>query len=292
MPLHATACPSVTRRMVAVRAVAQAFPIHPVAMRPPLRVIVNADDFGRDGDTCRETIACFERGVVSSASIMPTMPATAEACAYAKRHPEFSYGVHLTFARQSCEAPAAPPETIKTLVDRRGQLRSMHEVCARALAGLLSENDIVREVDAQLGRIRDYGVSVSHVDTHGHLHELPVFAHALARALPRHGLQRVRNVRNVHLRAQWRQPARWLMARCLPVAQGPWRSTDWFYAPCAARDSEWPEQLLRRPWTGTLEVGVHPGRAEEWRFRERADAARLRELLRDRCSPVVAWAAV
>ena len=261
-------------------------------MQPPLCVIVNADDFGRDRDTCRETIACFERGVVSSASIMPSMPATAEACAYAKRHPEFSYGVHLTFDRETCEAPAAPPMTIKSLVDSRGGLRSLHDVRARALAGLLCENDIVCEIDAQLAKIRDYGVSVSHVDTHGQLHELPVFARALARVLPRHGLQRVRNVRNVHLHPRWRHPAHWLVATYLPAVQGPWRSTDWFYAPRAAGDVEWPERLLRRPWTGTLEVGVHPGRAEEWRSRERDDAMRLRELLRDRCIPLVAWQSV
>jgi predicted glycoside hydrolase/deacetylase ChbG (UPF0249 family) len=271
---------------------ARPFPVPPIAMQPPLRVIVNADDFGRDDDTCRETIACFERGVVSSASIMPTMPATADACVHAKRYPEFSYGVHLTFLRETCEAPAALPKTIHSLVDTRGRLRSVHEVRARALAGLLSENDIAREIDAQLGKMSDYGVSVSHVDTHGQLRELPVFAHALARVLPRHGVQRVRNVRNVRLQPQWRHPAHWFVARWLPVEKAPWRSTDWFYAPRATGDSEWPERLLRHPWTGTLEVGVHPGRAEEWRSRERDDAARLRELLRDRCIPVVAWAAV
>lgn len=286
------ALPCITRRRAAVEDAAQTVLDPGIAMKPPLRVIVNADDFGCDDDTCRETIACFERGVVSSASIMSTTPATGDACAYATRHPEFGYGVHLMFAREICEAPAAAPKTIKTLVDKRGQLRSLREVRARALAGLLCENDIAREIDAQLGRIRDYGVNVSHVDTHGHLHELPVFARALARVLPRHAVQRVRNVRNVYLCPQWRHPTRWLMSRCLPVAQGPWRSTDWFYAPRAARDGQWPEQLLRRAWTGTLEVGVHPGRAEAWRVRERDDAARLRELLRDRCIPVVAWAAV
>lgn len=260
-------------------------------MQPPLRVIVNADDFGRDADTCMETIACFERGVISSASIMPTMPATAQACAFAKLHPEFSYGVHLTFVRETCEAPAAPAGTIRSLVDSRGRFRSPHEVRARALAGLMSENDIAREIEAQLGRVRDFGVAVTHVDTHAHMHELPVFVRALARVLPRHGVQRVRNVRNVHLRT-WRQASYRLSRLCLPAARGPWRTTDWFYMPRESADAQWPERLLRHPWTGILEVGVHPGRVELWRSRERSEALLLRELLRDRCIPLVAWQAV
>ncbi|MGE5522903.1 MAG: carbohydrate deacetylase [Rhodospirillaceae bacterium] len=262
------------------------------AADPPLRVILNADDFGRDEDTCRETVACFERGILSSASIMPTMPATSAACEYATRHPEFSYGVHLTFVRETCEAPAAPLRSIRTLVDATGRFRSVHEVRARALAGLVSENDIACEIEAQLRRVRDCGVTITHVDTHGQVHEIPVFARALARTLPRFGVRRIRNVRNVYLRPPWCEPSCWVAKMCAPIEGGPWRTTEWFYTPCASARTQWPERLLRRSWTGTMEIAVHPGREEAWRNRERTEAARLRELLRDRCIPVVPWAAV
>lgn len=257
-----------------------------------LRIIVNADDFGCDADTCAATIACFEAGALSSASIMATMPAAAAAFAYARGARGPSFGLHLTFVRDTCEAPAAPPRRILSLVDDEGRFRSSRAVRLRALAGLLNEDDIVREVDAQLGRAADAGVPLSHVDSHGHLHKFPVFRRALARVLPRHGLKRVRSEQNVYLACPWRNPAYWLARTWGPVSRGPWRTTDWFYMPASMRDTEWPERLLRLGRRGTLEVGVHPGRREPWRDEERRAALRLRDLLRERRIPMLPWLAV
>src|SRR5437879_2020588 len=58
-------------------------------------VIVNADDFGRSpgiNDGIREA---FERGVVTSASLMVRWPSSEAAAAYARRHPKLSVGLHL-----------------------------------------------------------------------------------------------------------------------------------------------------------------------------------------------------
>jgi predicted glycoside hydrolase/deacetylase ChbG (UPF0249 family) len=255
-----------------------------------LRVIVNADDFGMDADTCEATIDCIERGIVSSATIMPAMPATTRACGYACGTRDVSYGVHLTFVRDTCEAPASPPNLVHTLVDEEGRFRRSHDVRLRALAGRIDEDEVSREVEAQLARVRDCGVPISHVDSHGHLHKFPVFRRALARVLPRFGLVRVRNEQNVYLRAPWRKPTYWLAKAWRPVACGPWRTTDWFYMPASdACDASWPERVLREPRGGTLEIGVHPGGAEQWRAGERKAAHRLKALLDERSIPLVMW---
>jgi hypothetical protein len=258
----------------------------------PLRVIVNADDFGCDVDTCAATIACFEAGALSSASIMPTMPAASLAFQYARSHTQFSFGVHLTFVRDTLEAPAASARRIPTLVDREGRLRPSRDVRLRALAGLIAEDDIAREIDAQLGLAADSGVKVSHVDSHGHLHKFPVFRRALARVLPRHALKRVRSEQNVYLGCPWRSPTWWLARASGSVREGPWRTTDWFYMPASAHDADWPERLLRKPRSGTLEIGLHPGRREPWRDCERRDALHLRDLLRERRIPLLPWVVV
>ena len=38
-----------------------------------MQLIVNADDFGLSDDTADATIECFERGALTSATIMPAM---------------------------------------------------------------------------------------------------------------------------------------------------------------------------------------------------------------------------
>ena len=75
-------------------------------------VVVNADDFGSSSDTVRATIECFEAGALTSATIMPGMPATDEALAYARSRPDLSFGVHLTLTGDGEERPA---------VDRRAR---------------------------------------------------------------------------------------------------------------------------------------------------------------------------
>ena len=258
-------------------------------MSRALRVVVNADDFGMDADTCAQTIRCMTEGAISSASIMPTMPASAQACDFARRHEEFSFGVHLTFVRDTCEEPAAAPHAIGTLVDRQGRFMSSHKVRLRALAGRIDASHVAVEVEAQLARVRDFGVRVSHVDSHGHLHKFPVFQRALEDVLPRFGVQRVRNQQNVYARRAWRSPAYWLAKTWRPVADGPWRTTDWFFMPAGDGVRDWPEWLLAQRRSGSLEVGVHPGSAEGWRAAERDAARRLKALLDDRRIPLVSW---
>jgi len=57
-------------------------------------LIVNADDFGRSFGVNRGIIAAYERGIVTSASLMVRWPAAAEAAAYGRGHPNLSLGLH------------------------------------------------------------------------------------------------------------------------------------------------------------------------------------------------------
>jgi len=62
----------------------------------------------------------------------------------------------------------------------------------RSITGRLSATEVEAEVVAQVQRIANGGVRVSHVDGHKHLHQLPVVCRAVARAARRHGIERVR----------------------------------------------------------------------------------------------------
>lgn len=64
-------------------------------------LIVNADDFGLSDHTVKWTIKGFECGALTSATIMAGMSATGKAIAYAKAHPQFSFGVHFYLVDES-----------------------------------------------------------------------------------------------------------------------------------------------------------------------------------------------
>src|SRR5579884_523282 len=58
-------------------------------------LIVNADDFGLSAGVNRGIIEAHEHGIVTSASLMVRWPATTEAAAYSRDHPDLSLGLHV-----------------------------------------------------------------------------------------------------------------------------------------------------------------------------------------------------
>jgi len=259
-----------------------------------LKIIINADDFGHDADTVRETIACFESGLLTSATIMANMPATPEALDYARSHPQFSFGVHLTLTGDGSERPLSLPDEVPGLVTEAGTLPPTRAVRIRALLDRLSQDQLEHEIAAQVEWVQRHGVDVVHVDSHRHLHKFVPVRRALDQVLPRLGIRCVRNVQDVYLTRPLTSPTYWL--------GGPWRrglmrhfrTTDHFYMPTSAGDSGWDAMAKRlsRLEGRTLEVGLHPGSEEPWRARERASLRPFVEATLGDGHELITWHAI
>ncbi len=252
-----------------------------------MRLILHADDFGSSSRSVAETIACFEQGVLTSASIMPAMPATDEAVAFALAHPELDFGVHLTFVGDNAERPLLPPDQIPALATADGRFRGTRDLRMKALVRTLPVSQIERELARQLESILEQGVRVTHVDSHRHMHKLPSFAEALRRILPRFGIRCVRSVQDVYLGLALGRPTHWLGWAWQKRLARSFATTDHFYMPSSTSDTGWGEALLarvRRLDGSTLEVGIHPSNTDE-----RASLVRFVSLAREEGHPFIAW---
>jgi predicted glycoside hydrolase/deacetylase ChbG (UPF0249 family) len=260
-----------------------------------VRLVVNADDFGYSHDTVRATIDAFERGDLTSASIMPNMPATDEALSYAREHPQFSFGVHLTFVGDGRERPASAPAAVPHLVDGAGRLESTNHVRLRAALRLIPLAEIEREVVAQVSVVQRAGVPVSHADSHRHLHKYAAFRTALERALPRLGVHRVRNVQDVFVRRRLVSPTTILGRRWRNDLMRSFITTDHFYMATSTGelswDDVWPKLSQLEP-AATLEVGAHPGYEEQWRNDERQALGAFVEQARALGHSLIPWHAI
>ena len=250
-----------------------------------MKVILHADDFGYDNDTTQATIELLECGALTSATIMATMPAAEQAMAYAAKHPEYSFGVHLTYV------DGLKPVLVKdksTLLDDHGLFYPSNDVRKKAILLKLKKQDIVEESLAQIERVRSTGVTISHLDSHGHLHKFPSFLLALSEIKKRSGIRRVRRVQNVFIKPQHVSPIL-ILNKCFDTfISHTCHTTNFFYMSANNMDTGWAdavlEQMDKLPQDAIIEVGVHPGHAvteeERWRIAEYNDMKEFAQKLR------------
>lgn len=158
----------------------------------PRRVVVNADDFGMSPRTNQGIIEAFERGYISSATIMANMPAFRQACELVHRHQlHGKIGLHLnlTEGRPLTKAIAGSPKFCNAngfLLPHRIVLR-----LSSADARLLSD-----EIAAQHEACLRQGIQPTHWDSHNHLHWQPGIARVVMRMAKHFGVRGVRIGRN------------------------------------------------------------------------------------------------
>lgn len=156
-------------------------------------IIVNADDFGISEDVNRAIVRCFEEEVISSASIMANMAGFDHACRLAvEKGLTKRVGIHLniTEGKPLSQRILREPK----FVNANGEFcfrRNNHFVLKGKERAALME-----ELECQIVRCLDMGLSPNHIDSHHHVHtELGVFA-VVQCLLNRYGVRVVRAARN------------------------------------------------------------------------------------------------
>ena len=156
----------------------------------PLRLIVHADDFGLSERVNAGIVDAHLNGILTSTSIMACAPAFDHAVALARANPSLDVGVHLTLIE---ERPLTDPARIPSLVDADGHFHKHITVFAkRYFQGLIDLDDVRLELDAQIAKIREAGLTVSHLDSHQHVHMLPGILSVAQELGRRHGVAAMR----------------------------------------------------------------------------------------------------
>ena len=144
------------------------------------RIIINADDCGKSAIVNAAIEECIQLGCISSTTVMANMDDLDGAKhLYDKYKNAVSFGAHLDLTE------AHPLTTSQILLDYgyfketdKGIVMCGHEFRHTIFPRGVREA-IYKELDAQMAKLLDNGFSISHIDSHRHIHYgfgiLPVF---------------------------------------------------------------------------------------------------------------------
>ena len=155
------------------------------------RLIVNADDFALTAGVNRAVGELSQAGALSSTTLMAAGSAFDDAVQTAKANPQLGVGCHIVLVDGVC---VAPPDAVSALREGERSLRtSLPRFALDLQRGKIPEKQIEKEAVAQIRRLQDAGLTVTHIDSHKHTHLFPRVARPLMRAAIQCGVPAIRN---------------------------------------------------------------------------------------------------
>jgi predicted glycoside hydrolase/deacetylase ChbG (UPF0249 family) len=130
-----------------------------------LKIIINADDLG-GFQTCNDAVfKLMALHKISSSTIMANGPFFTDAVTRAKNFPYYSFGVHLNISQFF---PLIPNIVFQQsgMLDFHGAFRYRKFIIPTP--ALI--HAIQREWAAQIAKVYDSGIKISHIDSHQHVH--------------------------------------------------------------------------------------------------------------------------
>jgi chitin disaccharide deacetylase len=153
-------------------------------------LIVHADDLGISESVNSAIALAHERGILTSASLMAVGEAFEDALRTCRSLPSLDVGVHLTLVE---ERPLSPTGAVPSLAGSSGRFPpTAMAFTQRYFARRINMEEIYRELEAQVRRVVDAGIPVTHLDSHQHLHMLPGIFEITVRLAREHGIHAVR----------------------------------------------------------------------------------------------------
>ncbi len=224
-----------------------------------MRLIINADDLGRSPEINDAIANLFVKGLITSATLMANAPYLEDALRKIPGAFRQALGVHLNITEFR---PLTAHPGWQGWVDDQGCF-SLQAFQEKPITTRLREA-ILAEWSAQIVQLRDYGLRVSHLDSHHDVHTDIRLFWVLKRLQYRFRLRKIRLAENLvvghHPLFLKNRLWNWALCSCPPAA-----ITTAGFAQFATFLNEGRHRRLPYP---SLEVMVHPGHPQfSWETR-------------------------
>ena len=158
-----------------------------------IKKIFNADDFGATRGVNQAVARAYHEGILNSASLMINLDFVDDALALAQKMPDLAIGLHLNLTN---ETALSNPQDIPLLADKDGRFK--HGFVNLLLLSVFRFRQFRREVEletrAQIEKARQLGLKLSHIDSHRHIHHIPLIFGVVRQLAREYQIPRIRVV--------------------------------------------------------------------------------------------------
>lgn len=127
------------------------------------KIINNGDDFGYSRAVNFGILDSYQRGVLTSATLMANMPGFDHAIMLAKENPELGVGIHLTLT-----AGSPVWDGHRSIVDEKGCFKK--RAYYYDASTVVDDEEVYTEWKAQIEKVLSNGILPTHLDSHHHIH--------------------------------------------------------------------------------------------------------------------------
>ena len=164
-----------------------------------MKVIINADDYGRNPTINQAIIDAFGHGWITNTTIMANMPSFADGVAQAKTAGFFDQvGLHLNLTQGTPLAEHIRENRL--FCDENGEFNGKIWRCVKAqfMLDKISRRNVREEMEAQISKYVESGFPLMHLDSHHHSHTIYSVFSVLRPLLRAYGIKSVRLSANIH----------------------------------------------------------------------------------------------
>jgi predicted glycoside hydrolase/deacetylase ChbG (UPF0249 family) len=232
-------------------------------------LIVNADDFGFSDGVTDAIIDSHRRGILTSTTLMCTMPDAARAADLSGGLPNLGVGIHLCLTQGISRAPNLKALVAATTGRGPSLDQSVPSLIRKVQFSRTAREEARREWKAQIEWALSAGIKPTHLDSHKHIHHWPVLGRIAIGLAKEYNIPAIRCAREAQLDllpcgAAYRGLS-YLGHRLATAAEAAGlKTTDWFYGLAATgrfSEDHWLAVIPKLP-AGVGEIMVHPGRAD------------------------------
>lgn len=154
-------------------------------------LIINADDFGISRGVNQAIIMAHKEGILNSTSILINAPYTLDAIQQLSFVKSLNVGLHLNLTNAS---PISTYQNIPLLVNQHGLFKNgfLKLLCLSILKPKELQQQILIEAEAQIQKALSFGITLSHIDSHRHVHMIPVIFHTIRLLAKKYNIPRIR----------------------------------------------------------------------------------------------------